>query len=235
MKCIVCETEYGDSGLCPRCGYDRSVDFIAVRSLSVPDAASRYVRSNNLRFADNIMNSKRNDEPEPQPEPQQELPEQEENPEASKDKKKKKRLWLLALIPLLLLGAYSIVYAVRGGWVRTEYDDAGNVIKETWYNYFGVIDGDGNRTKETGYRADGSVTYEHEYDSAGNMTKDTYYHADGSVSYEHEYDGAGNLTKEKQYREDGSLDRWYEYEYDIAGNRTKGTIYDADGSVSYSW
>ena len=204
MKCIVCETEYGDSGLCPRCGYDRSVDFIAVRSLSVPDAASRYVRSNNLRFADNIMNSKRNDEQEHQ----QELPKPEKKPEESKEKKKekKKRLWLLALIPLLLLGAYSIAYAVCGGWVRTEYDGAGNAIKKTRYNYFGVIDC---------------------------VSKYEYY-SNGSVLNEHEYDSAGNRTKETRYKADGSVDYWYEYEYDSAGNWTNTTKYNGDGSVGGS-
>ena len=140
--------------------------------------------------------------------------------------KPKKRLRLLALIPLLLLGAYSIAYAVCGGWVRTEYDGAGNAIKETWYNYFGVMD------CVRKYDSNGSVLNEHEYDSAGNLTKWTWYNADGSVHwwYEYEYDSAGNRTKWTRYNADGSV---YVIEYDSAGKIKKETTYNSDGSIRH--
>ena len=139
--------------------------------------------------------------------------------------KPKKRLRLLALIPLLLLGAYSIAYAVRGGWVRTEYDGAGNAIKETWYNYFGVMD----CVRKYAYDSNSSVLNEHEYDSAGNLTKEKGYYADGSVHwwYEYERDSAGNLTKWTSYNADGNVSSVSEY--DSAGNKIKTTKYDADG------
>ncbi|MBQ9198852.1 MAG: hypothetical protein IJ141_01555 [Lachnospiraceae bacterium] len=84
----------------------------------------------------------------------------------------------------------------------------------------------GNITKNTLYRADGSIlvmvyaNYECEYDDNGNLIKWIRY--TGASSYEtllYEYDKNGNLTKETGYYSDANSPDWYsEYEYDEAGN-----------------
>ena len=89
-----------------------------------------------------------------------------------------------------------------------EYDDAGNVVKETYYN------------------PDGSWT-ETKYDSAGNRIWETYHEVDGK-SYEYEYDSDGNTKKYTRCNADGSLIDWCEYEYDSVGN-VKQTAYNSDG------
>ena len=198
--CPVCKKEISSGSVCENCGYDLSGDFTLLRTLAPVGAAERELLRKNRASAELP--------PEPKP---------------------KKRLWLLALIPLLLLGAYSIAYAVSDGWVRKEYDSVGNVIKETRYNIIGVMDG----WIEYGYDSTRKQTVEVEYDSAGNKTKWTRYNGDGSVDYwyEYEYDSAGNVTKETRYNGDGSVD--CVSEYDSAGNVTKFTMYNGDGSIAW--
>lgn len=116
-----------------------------------------------------------------------------------------------------------------------EYDEAGNMIKETIHCADGDVqyeyDTAGNKVKEIKYRQDGSVRYE--YDAAGHTLKEVSYSKEGKIEdrYEYEYSAAGNLVK-KTYSYHNDL--FYEYEYDEAGNEVKSMSYDADGYV-FSW
>ena len=90
------------------------------------------------------------------------------------------------------------------GYITYEYDEQGNLIKETWYYDDGAIymyyiyenDAEGNCVKKTWYNGDG--TYSEEYDETGNLLKMTYYQADGTIRgyNECEYDSAGNVLKQ---------------------------------------
>lgn len=118
--------------------------------------------------------------------------------------------------------------------VKSEYDDAGNEVKKTFYHEDGTIDfvsafeydSAGNVTKNTYYDSEGVIESETEYDSAGHKVKTAYYQ-DGFLSFADEFDSAGSTTKRIFYREDGSIES--ETEYDSTGD--KSTFYRVDGSI----
>ena len=132
-------------------------------------------------------------------------------------------------------------YTGKIGYI-CEYDSVTVMAKETWFYpddgsrwYEYEYDGAGNLTKEIYYNADGGINWwwENEYDSAGKQAKCICYNADGDIKYwyECEYDNTGNRTKTIEYRKSGDIVRWYEWQYDSAENGTKWVEYRYDGSV----
>ena len=132
-------------------------------------------------------------------------------------------------------------------WYEYEYDGAGNLTKEIYYNADGGInwwwgneyDSAGNRAKCICYNADGDINYwyEYEYDNKGNLVKSIEHRKTGSGDivgwYEWQYDSAGNGTKWVEYRYDGSVRKWREYEYDSAGNMVKDTVHEPNINFEY--
>lgn len=93
------------------------------------------------------------------------------------------------------------------------YYEDGSLSSYRIYEY----DEYGNVTKDTSYNADGTVSmyyaYTYEYDKDGNITKRTTDH-DNSISYTvYEYDESGNLIKTASSDKDGSMSDTKEYEY----------------------
>ena len=89
-------------------------------------------------------------------------------------------------------------------------------------------DENGNKTRETRLREDGTTRYIEDYEN-GNLKTKTYYDADGKSvvsKYLYEYDSEGNKTKETRLRGDGTT--WYIVDYEN-GNLKTTTYYDADG------
>ena len=132
-------------------------------------------------------------------------------------------------------------YTGKIGYI-CEYDSVTVMAKETWFYpdddsrwYEYEYDGAGNLTKEIYYNADGGINWwwENEYDRAGKQAKCICYNADGDIKYwyECEYDNTGNRTKTIEYRKSGDIARWYEWQYDSAGNGTKWVEYRYDGNV----
>lgn len=138
----------------------------------------------------------------------------------------------------------SISFHSLGSWEESEYDDYGNEIKHTEYDYADRIiswyereyDVFGNVTKHTEYNSEGNITswYEREIDDYGKVTKYTEYDSYGSIvnGYGCKYDDYGNVIKYTRYGSYGSIEQWYECEYDTFGNMTKYTQYNPDGIVN---
>lgn len=91
-------------------------------------------------------------------------------------------------------------------------------------------DENGNKTRETRLREDGTTRYIVDYEN-GNLKTTTYYDADGKSvvsKYLYEYDSEGNKTKATGLRGDGTTDYIKDYEN---GNLKTKTYYDADGKT----
>ena len=150
--------------------------------------------------------------------------------------------------------------------VSIEYDENGNRTREveTGYNtdkpeYIREYDSEGNMTKETGIRRDGTTSYIRDYENDKLKTA-TFYRGDGKTvdfKYLYEYDSEGNETKRTRLRGDGTTDNIYDYEndkvktvtfyredsktviskrlyeYDSEGNKTKETELRGDGTTWY--
>ena len=98
---------------------------------------------------------------------------------------------------------------------ETEYDKAGNKIKQIIYN------SDGNMYTQKKYTYDnaGNLTEYEDYTSGVNNYKETY-----------EYDEAGDRTGRMDYFDDDLYRRW-EYEYDEAGRLKHYSVYNGDGDI----
>lgn len=105
-----------------------------------------------------------------------------------------------------------------------EYDNNGNLIKESFYFYNYRFEYEGG---EKFYLND-YITYE--YDAAGNETKSTYYNGDGTIksrtetTYE-ERDGYYNTKTDTTYNADGTYSSGTEYEYSASGRISRFTSY----------
>lgn len=124
---------------------------------------------------------------------------------------------------------------------ESEYDKAGNEIKQVGYNSDGSIDSwteyeyntDGKGTMIVWYNDDGSVNArsEFKYDNEGNLIEDTQYNQGGHNYKEiRDYDEAGNEIECVRYV-NKDLYRRYEYEYDEAGKKKTTIVYDSDGDI----
>ena len=132
-----------------------------------------------------------------------------------------------------------------------EYDENGNLIKETFYRDEYEYDENGNMVKQIVYNADGSTESwrDFKYDENGvliyifvynadpiRLTKIIYYNTDGSVNYweELEYDEDGKQVKRTRYDENGVIQSWTEYdENNEFGGIIKYTVYNPDGSIRW--
>ena len=125
-----------------------------------------------------------------------------------------------------------------------EYDEAGNMIKETNYDENGKLSGwsqyeyDGeNLLKESKYHGEGDLYSEekYEYDSKNNLIKEIgnyYYNGHVKMVYECEYDEKSNIIK-KVYHYNDKLDSITEYKYDEYGNLIKVESFDENGQLTY--
>ena len=130
-------------------------------------------------------------------------------------------------------------------YTHDEYDEHGNIIKQSFYNsaddslgwwFEWEYDGNGNSgpVKESLYNTDGSLDRwsDYEYDENGNCTKLIAYDTDGSLIrlFEWRYDENGNCITEAMYNADGLIRR-QDLEYDAEGNLIKGITYDGDDVI----
>jgi len=130
---------------------------------------------------------------------------------------------------------------------QNEYDQNGNEVKSTGYDFDGSVthcfeseyDQNGNMVKSTQYSYGDIYSYTlYEYDQVGNAIKYTTYYPDGRATqitdfiYNYEYDSQGNIIKATWYNWDNKLDRTNEY--DVYGNLIKETHYKSDGNIDWS-
>ena len=122
---------------------------------------------------------------------------------------------------------------------RLEYDESGNLAKETYtdLNGNGTIkeyDGSGNLVKETHTNPDGR-RFVYEYDEKGNVLKLTteHYNEDGELLFSRceEYDEKENVIKLTHINADGS-GYVCEYEYDEDGNLVNETMTEIEAPLS---
>ena len=133
----------------------------------------------------------------------------------------------------------AVVYNDDGSRLEREFDNEGNMIKETEYYSDGHVSNireydNGILIKETVYNADSGHLLGRimEYTSTGAKSKHIRYGDDGiNILHIEEYDSAENMIKRTYYNIDGSIRCWYEYEYDSEGNEIKSTRYNPDGSI----
>lgn len=107
-------------------------------------------------------------------------------------------------------------YDNEGYGCFSEYDAAGNLVKETYSD-----------------SADNVNIHEYGYDDAGNQVWDKYY---DNVGYGYEktmvYDMAGNILEYTLTENSGDVEyRSYENEYDVMGSLARCTERDRDGNV----
>ncbi len=97
---------------------------------------------------------------------------------------------------------------------ETEYDRAGNEIKQIIYN------------------SDGSILIQkkYTYDNLGNLIVYEFISGDHNRKETYEYDEAGDRTGRMDYLDDALYSRW-EYEYDAAGKLKRYTVYNSDGDI----
>ena len=94
-----------------------------------------------------------------------------------------------------------------------EYDDAGDLIKETQYDF----DGEVNQYWTYEYDQDGKQTVVHNYNPAGEEMVTAV-----ECQWKYEYDEEGRVAEEWQESIDGGHKyEWYQYEYDDYGNVCK--------------
>ena len=145
-------------------------------------------------------------------------------------------------------GCYEYIYDSMGNeieynWVGVDgtrehytfwdYDENGNLVKETSVNLYGddnivtyenETDGQGNLISSTGYFNTGEVSGKsnYEYFESGAVKKENRYMEDGTLKEELFYDEHGNMLEDKYY-ENGELyiHTVFAYEYDENGNKTK--------------
>ena len=121
----------------------------------------------------------------------------------------------------------------------TDYDEQGNIIKETRH-----IDKDNTYYDDDVYIPANNKRYEYIYNSDGTVNKYYYYTDDGLIStyyYEYEYDNKGNLVLEEEYNEYDTLVYCVKYEYDKEGNLVReetanyGTFFYSILSTEYEY
>lgn len=121
-----------------------------------------------------------------------------------------------------------------------EYDENGNLVKETSVNFYGddnvtlyenETDTQGNVVSRTTYDNFGECLAKrtYEYHDNGGVKKETRYLPDGTLQEELFYDEHGNMLDDKYYQ-DGELyiHSTIEYEYDNKGNKTKSVSLSAE-------
>ena len=97
----------------------------------------------------------------------------------------------LSIILSLCIAAAILFVAVSCGKITCEYDENGNVTKESYYDAGGKLrsysvyeyDENGNKTKESIYDADGKLECVCEFDENGKKTKSSGYDAEGNLIY----------------------------------------------------
>lgn len=93
---------------------------------------------------------------------------------------------------------------------KYEYDDAGNLIKETPYDLYGEV----NEYWTYEYDKDGKQILQHHFNASGEEMESYEL-----CQWKYEYDGEGRVIEEwKEGTEHGGKYEHYEYEYDEYGN-----------------
>ena len=96
-----------------------------------------------------------------------------------------------------------------------EFDEDGNLARETIYSYTGDVD------QVNEYNSDGLIVY-----------KESFSYSHYIVRYE--YDENGTLVKkyEEDYDDDDNIEFTYVFEYDSDGNYTRRIVTDAEGNTT---
>lgn len=123
--------------------------------------------------------------------------------------------------------------------VSYEYDEDGNLVKESHYDEDGALqeayeyNRNGLLTKINYYNPDGTFWKVEEYDENGYLVRQNFYDPDGVFDFYwiSEYDENGNAVLKKEYDADGEFTYYYINEYDENGNKRKASGYQADGTL----
>ncbi len=125
----------------------------------------------------------------------------------------------------------------NGEYTETEYNDAGVMIKQSYYDANGGLkafdeyDSAGRRIKWQRSNGVGGIF---EYNEAGQEVKFTRYNENGVIDFVtvYEYDSAGRKFKESYYDGSGVCTGYLVNEFNSIGNVSTQTAYRGDGSVS---
>lgn len=102
-----------------------------------------------------------------------------------------------------------------------EYDESGNMIKETWLNL------------------DGSTSYwnEYDYDDFKNKVRGRHYSGNGDMNYyfEYRYNEAGQCVLEVRYDPYGSEQLYFENEFDENKRKVSSTLYNSSSGNKTHW
>ena len=126
-------------------------------------------------------------------------------------------------------------------WYTNEYDDRGNMVKQTEFAPDGSITSGVERTYDQSNNPTSSAHFtagvltsrsKSEYDANGNCIKTEYYDGNGSLlkTQKIEYYENGERKIFADYNSDGAITSYNEY-YDN-GDSKKSFYYNADGSIS---
>lgn len=124
---------------------------------------------------------------------------------------------------------YDFKHELAGGKVvkASMVNEAGTVIYLTEIEY----DDAGNVKKESDYEG-GEIYWAREYDQWGKIVKEYNYQEGELYTFsQHEYDPAGNRVRTINYHADEVPYNQYEYTYDEYGNMLTDTLYVYSGAV----
>lgn len=126
------------------------------------------------------------------------------------------------------------------GTVKREYNDRGNLVKETAYDeqgklkdrWEGKYDELDRLTME--YFQSGR-SREHVYDDRGNLIELISYKSSGSLQEKrvYTYNDKNQIVDVKLYDSSVEIVNWEKYEYDARGNRCKAEAFDASGKILF--
>lgn len=128
-----------------------------------------------------------------------------------------------------------------------EYDENGNMVRETWFNLDGTIyywnesdfDEQGNKLRLRHFSGNDIMNYfyEFQYNEAGQCVLEVRYDPYGVKQsyFENEYDASKLKVKSSLYNSNGdNMTHWIEYEYDPDGNCISEVWYQASGIIMQS-
>lgn len=132
--------------------------------------------------------------------------------------------------------------------IKAEYDEKGNIAKESTYTLEGELlawtlykyDAAGNRIEESEFHKGELMRRDtHTYDQNGKKISTSRYDSlidsgdNPDMKWEYQYDSKNNLLAVNAYDSDGSTLSKTRYEYDSAGSVTEEVHYESGGSLSH--